>query len=57
MDYQLYCNLSITEAVVDYGGLIEKSLKERFEKIGLQKVNEYYESNWEQAFDKAEQYK
>ncbi|MBQ3235078.1 MAG: aminotransferase class V-fold PLP-dependent enzyme, partial [Clostridia bacterium] len=33
MDYQLYCNLSITEAVVDYGGLIEKSLKERFEKI------------------------
>lgn len=31
--------------------------KERFEKIGLQKVNEYYESNWEQAFDKAEQYK
>ena len=33
MDYQLYSNLAITEAVVDYGERIEKSLLERFRKV------------------------
>ncbi len=31
--------------------------KSRLEKIGLQKVNDYYEGLWQEAFDKADEYR
>ncbi len=50
MDYKTYKNLGITEAVVDYGGEIEKTLKERFDKIS--EVAEYNQAKVLYAFQK-----
>ncbi len=50
MDYKLYKNLGISEAIVDYGNKIEESLKERFEKIS--KIAEYNQAKVLYAFQK-----
>ncbi len=50
MDYKIYKNLGITEAVVDYGGEIEETLKERFNKIS--EIAEYNQAKVLYAFQK-----
>lgn len=50
MDYKIYKNLGITEAVVDYSGKIEETLKERFNKIS--EVAEYNQAKVLYAFQK-----
>ncbi len=50
MNYQLYENLGIQRAIVAYGGEVEKSLKERFEKID--QIAEYNQAKVLYAFQK-----
>lgn len=50
MDYQLYENLGIQKAVVDYGGEVEKSLKDRFDRIDA--LAEYNQAKVLYAFQK-----
>lgn len=50
MDYKIYKNLGITDAIVDYGNKIESSLKKRFEKIS--EIAEYNQAKVLYAFQK-----
>ncbi len=50
MDYKIYRNLGITDAIVDYGNKIESSLKERFEKFS--EIAEYNQAKVLYAFQK-----
>ena len=50
MDYQLYENLGIQKAIVSYGGEVEKSLRDRFDKID--EIAEYNQAKVLYAFQK-----